>query len=186
MRTDRRVFAMNFRRSFALAGASLVAAGLLAAVPATAQAAPRCPVDVTSSSSKTATAAALRDSCSQAGFDRLFRLTEAGTMPLGVYRGQTRPIGGPNDAASSAASAIWAGKHFYRGSLTNRVFGGEALPANVYYGRSTIDGRRVIRIDYARSGLGFAHDELRRLPNGVYLGYGFLGGDRQVSFWVWR
>ena len=177
---------MLVRKSLALLGAGLMSAALAVAVPGAAEAAPVCPATVSPTASKAATAAALRDSCSQAGIDRLFRTAEAGALPVGVYRGQTRPIGGPNNAASSAAGAIWSGKHFYRGWLTNRVLGGEALPANVYYGRSSLDGKRVVRIDYARSGLGFAHDELRRLPNGVYVGYGFVGGGRQVSFWVWR
>ncbi|MCF8587365.1 hypothetical protein [Gordonia liuliyuniae] len=166
--------------------AVIAAAGLVVAVPTQAHAAPKCPTTVTASTSKAATVSALRNSCSQAGIDRLFRTADAGAIPKGVYHGQTRPIGGPNDAASDAASAIWSGKHFYNGWLNNRVLGGEALSANVYYGPSTVDGKRVVRIDYARSGLGFAHDELRRLPNGVYVGYGFLGADKGVSFWVWK
>lgn len=160
--------------------------GIASAAVGPASAAPRCPAAVTASTSVASTVSALRNSCSQAGIDRLFRTAPAGAMPLGVYRGQARPMGGPNNGASSAVSTVWAGKHFYRGWLTNRVFGGEALPASTYYGRSALDGRPVVRIDYARSGLGFAHDELRRLPNGVYLGYGFIGASRQVSFWVWR
>ncbi|GEE01711.1 hypothetical protein nbrc107696_21570 [Gordonia spumicola] len=151
-------------------------AAVLVVIPGTAAAAPGCSGSVS----------ALRTTCSQASIDRLFRTTDAGPIPMGVYRGQARPMGGPNTGASSAIGSVWAGKHFYRGWLTNRVFGGEALPANVYYGRSAIDGRRVIRIDYARSGLGGLHDEIRRLGNGVYLGYGFDGPRRIVTFWVWR
>lgn len=101
-------------------------------------------------------------------------------------KGQTRPVGGPSNAASSTASAIWSGKTFHQGWLTNRAFGGEILPADVYYAPSAVDGKRVIRIDYRRSGVPFAQDELRRLPNGVYLGYGFLGNTKAVDFWVWK
>lgn len=170
----------------ALAAVTLGAGALVGVAPA--EAAPRCPTTatLTARSSPSMTAAALRDSCTQRQFDRLFAGAEAGAIPLGVMRGQTRPVGPPNDAASAAASAIWAGKTFHRGWLTNRAFGGEIVPADVYYAPSAVDGRRVIRIDYRRAGLPFAHDELRRLPNGVYLGYGFLGADKAVDFWVWR
>ncbi|QRY64775.1 hypothetical protein JVX90_17550 [Gordonia sp. PDNC005] len=163
--------------------AGCAATAALVAVPAQADAAPRCPTTVIAATSKAATVSALRNTCSQAGVDRLFRAAQAGALPVGVYNGQARPIGGPNNGASSAIGGVWAGKHFYRGWLTNRVLGGEALPANVYYGRSAVDGKRVIRIDYARSGL---HDEIRRLGNGVYLGYGFDGPRRIITFWVWR
>ncbi|MFT3716602.1 MAG: hypothetical protein QM774_11860 [Gordonia sp. (in: high G+C Gram-positive bacteria)] len=163
-----------------------VCIGSTAALAAPAGAAPSCPRTVPSSASKVATARALRDSCSQAAFDRLFAGAARGTMPLGVMNGQTRPVGAPDDALSSAAAAIWSGKTFHRGWLTNRTAAGDLVPADVYVARSTVDNRPVIRIDYRRSGLPFAHDELRRLPNGVYLGYGFLGNARQVDFWVWR
>lgn len=168
----------------ALAAVTLGAGTVVGAAPVAA--APACPANVNTRLAPGATAMALRDSCSQAQFDRLFRTAEAGPIPLGVMRGQTRLVGPPNDAASSAASAIWAGKTLHRGWLTNRAFGGEILPADVFYARSVIDGRRVIRIDYRRSGMPFAHDELRRLPNGVYLGYGFVGGSKSVDFWLWR
>lgn len=161
-----------------------VGAGTLVGV-APADAAPSCPMNVSGIAPGT-TAKALRNSCSQGQFDRLFRSAEAGAVPRGPMRGQTRPVGPPNDALSAAASSIWAGKTFHRGWLLNRAFGGEILPADVYYAPSVVDGKRVIRIDYRRSGLPFAHDELRRLPNGVYLGYGFLGAGKSVDFWVWR
>ncbi|WP_240193943.1 hypothetical protein [Gordonia sp. PDNC005] len=174
---------MNVRKSLSVFAAGCAATAALVAVPAQADAAPRCPTTVIAATSKAATVSALRNTCSQAGVDRLFRAAQAGALPVGVYNGQARPIGGPNNGASSAIGGVWAGKHFYRGWLTNRVLGGEALPANVYYGRSAVDGKRVIRIDYARSGL---HDEIRRLGNGVYLGYGFDGPRRIITFWVWR
>ncbi|WP_341268288.1 hypothetical protein [Gordonia malaquae] len=177
---------MNVRKSLSMVAAGCAAALALVAAPAPADAAPRCPSTVTAATSKAATVSALRNTCSQAGVDHLFRTAQAGALPVGVYNGQARPIGGPNSGASSAIGGVWAGKHFYRGWLTNRVLGGEALPANVYYGRSALDGKRVIRIDYARSGLGGLHDEIRRLGNGVYLGYGFDGPRRIVTFWVWR
>ncbi|MFZ2511321.1 MAG: hypothetical protein WAW85_09565 [Gordonia sp. (in: high G+C Gram-positive bacteria)] len=168
----------------ALAAVALGAGAVTIVAPA--EAAPQCPGNVNARSAAALTAAALRESCTQGQFDRLFTAAEAAKMPMGTMNGQTRPVGGPNVAASSAASAIWAGKTFHRGWLTNRAFGGEVLPADVYYARSVLDGKRVIRIDYRRSGLPFAHDELRRLPNGVYLGYGFLGASKAVDFWVWQ
>lgn len=167
-----------------LAAAALGVGAMTAVAPA--EAAPRCPGSVSERTSPVATAAALRDSCSQAQFDRLFRTADAGRIPLGPMNGQTRLVGAPNSAASSAAAAIWSGKTFHRGWLTNRALGGEIVPADVFYAPSVVDGKRVIRIDYRRSGLPFAHDELRRLDNGVYLGYGFLNGAKSVDFWVWK
>lgn len=168
----------------ALTAVALGAGALVAPTPAAA--APACPVNPTTRMAPRAIAAALRDSCTQTQFDRLFARAEAGPLPRGEMHGQARPVGAPDPAASAAIAAIWSGKTFHRGWLTNRAAGGQILPADVYYAPSTIDGRAVIRIDYRRSGLPFAHDELRRLPNGVYVGYGFLGGAKAVDFWVWK
>lgn len=167
-----------------LAVLTLGAGAIVGVAPATA--APACPSATTTQAARGATAQALRDSCTQSQFDRLFAAATPGPIPLGVMKGQTRPVGGPDDALSSAASAIWGGKTFHLGWLLNRAFGGEILPADVYYAPSVVDGKRVIRIDYRRSGLPFAHDELRMLDNGVYLGYGFLGDAKAVDFWVWK
>ncbi|MFT4088951.1 MAG: hypothetical protein QM658_17700, partial [Gordonia sp. (in: high G+C Gram-positive bacteria)] len=145
-----------------------------------------CPSSATTTMSRTATAQALRDTCTQVQFDHLFRTAHAGPMPLGAMHGHVRPVGPPNDAASAAASSIWIGKTFHRGWLTNRAFGGEILPADVFYAPSTVDGKTVIRIDYRRSGVPVGHDELRRLSNGLYLGYGFLNDGKAVDFWVWK
>jgi len=174
-------------RLSAAAAAGLTAATLGAgAIAAPAQAAPSCIPNPTARIAPIVTVNALRETCTSAQFAGLFRRAEAGTIPRGVYHGQVRPVGGPDAAASAAAAAVWSGKNFHRGWLTNRAFGGEILPADVYYARSVIDGKKVIRVDYRRSGLAFAHDELRRLPNGVYLGYGFIGDMKGVAFWVWR
>lgn len=175
------------RTLFAVTLAALaLGAGGAAVVDAPADAAPRCPSAVTAQTPRSATVAALRDTCSQGQFDRLFRSAEAGRLPLGVMNGQARPVGPPNTAASNAIAAVWGGKTFHRGWLNNRALGGEIVPADVFYARSSVDGRRAIRIDYRRSGLPAAHDEIRRLPNGVYLGYGFLNGGRAVDFWLWK
>ncbi|GAC57824.1 hypothetical protein GOHSU_25_00590 [Gordonia hirsuta DSM 44140 = NBRC 16056] len=177
---------IGYRRLLAgaLTAVALGAGALVA--PSPAAAAPACPVNPTTRVAPRAIAAALRDSCTQAQFDRLFSRADAGPIPRGALHGQARPVGAPDAAASAAIAAIWSGKTFHRGWLANRALGGQILPADVYYARSVIDGRRVIRIDYRRSGLPFAHDELRRLPNGVYLGYGFLGATKAVDFWVWK
>ena len=174
------------RRGISIALGVAAAAAVTVSATGAAQAAPACP----NPASRIATSAflqALRDSCSQAQFDAMFASAPAGAVPVNlVMNGQLRPMGAPNPAASAAAGALWQGKHFYNGWLNNRVLGGEALFAGARLGRSVIDGKPVVRVDYARSGLGFAHDELRRLPNGIYLGYGFLNDTPQVNFWVWR
>lgn len=157
-----------------VAAAATAVAALLGASPATA--APGCTGSVTS----------LRDVCSQRQLDALFLSRPAGPIPYGVTNGQVRPLGGPNPVATFALTPLWQGKHFYPGWLTNRVLGIEAFPADVYYGRSVLDGRPVIRIDYRRSGFSAGHDEIRMLANGVYLGFGYLNNVRQVDFWLWR
>jgi len=177
---------MRFRKTIVAALAAVTLGSGAAVVAAPAQAAPGCIPNQNARIAPSATALALRDVCTPGQYARLFRTAEAGPLPIGVYRGQVRPVSGPNGAASAAAAAVWSGKTFHRGWLLNRAFGGEILPADVYYAPSAVDGKRVIRIDYRRSGIPFAHDELRRLPSGVYLGYGFLGANRAVDFWVWK
>ncbi|MDY6809757.1 MAG: hypothetical protein SW127_12170 [Actinomycetota bacterium] len=163
------------------------AAGVFVADAGVASAAPACPTNLDTRIAVSATVNALRDSCTQQQFDALFGRLAAGPLPTNVVmNGQTRPVGPPNQAAGAAAAAVWSGKHFYNGWLNNRVLGGEAVAANVHYGLSVIDKMPVVWIDYSRAGLPFAHDELRRMPNGVYVGYGFLGEVPMVDFWVWR
>lgn len=157
------------------------AAGALVLGAPAAQAAP-CGPDM----DPPATVNALKYGCNQVQFDALFANATAGPVPQNVVmNGGVRPVGGANPDASNVAAALWQGKHFYNGWLNNRVLGGESVAADVYYGLSARDGKPVVRIDYARAGIPFAHDELRRLPNGVYLGYGYLGNDAYVDFWVY-
>lgn len=156
------------------------AIALVVGTPA-AQAAP-CGPDM----NRANTVNALKYGCSQGQFDTLFGNAPAGQVPRNVVmNGGVRPIGGADPGASNAAAGLWQGKHFYNGWLNNRILGGEGIAANVYQGLSVRDGKPVVRIDYSRSGIPFAHDELRQLPSGVYLGYGFLGNDAVVDFWVY-
>ncbi|MFW0788187.1 hypothetical protein [Gordonia sp. CPCC 205333] len=177
-------YGWNWRHTTIVVAAAALLGALV--VPASAMAAPRCPTPDTRMS-VASSVVALRDSCSQGQFDALFARLKVAPLPKNVpLRGMARPIGPSNAGATAAMHSIWSGKNFHRGWLTNQLFGGDLLPASVFYARSILDGRAVMRIDYARSGLGFGHDEMRRLPNGVWIGYGFLNNARQVNFWMWR
>ncbi|HEY9311082.1 hypothetical protein [Williamsia sp.] len=160
--------------------AAAAAGALVIGAPA-AQAAP-CGPDM----DRAGTASAFKFGCTQGQFDSLFRNAVAGPIPRNVVmNGGVRPIGDVDPGATDAVAALWQGKHFYNGWLNNRVLGGETVSANVFYGLSARDGKPVVRIDYARAGVPFAHDELRQLPNGVYLGYGYLNNSAFVDFWVY-
>ncbi|GAB93893.1 hypothetical protein [Gordonia rhizosphera] len=177
----------RLRRGLSAVLVAGAAAGMSVAGVGAARAAPVCPTNLNAPVAVSETVAALGETCTQAQFDSLFGRLPAGPLPTNVVmNGQTRPVGAPNPTAMAAAAAVWSGKHFYDGWLNNRVLGGEGVAANVRYGLSAIDRKPVVWIDYSRSGLPFAHDELRRMPNGVYLGYGFLNNVPQVDFWVWR
>ncbi|GAB08494.1 hypothetical protein GOARA_012_00440 [Gordonia araii NBRC 100433] len=170
------------RAAIAAAAFALVSVPLVS--PATA--AVPCP-SASSRATVGASVTALRETCSQAQFDRLFATLRIGPLPRNVaLHGQARPLGPPNPAATSAMGLVFTGKNFHRGWLINPFAGTEVLPANVFVARSIRDGRAVMRIDYSRSGLGFGHDELRMLPNGVWLGHAYLNNVRQVNFWMWR
>jgi len=160
-----------------LAAAVVGAAAVLIPVGTGAAAAAGCDASV----------AALENVCTASQFDLLFAYSHDVTIPVdAVYNGMVRPLSGPNPVATAAAGALWQGKHFYRGWLNNRLDGLEALPADVFVAPSAIDGRPVLRVDYRRAGIPAGHDELRRLPNGVYVGYGFLNNAPGLQFWIWR
>jgi hypothetical protein len=157
------------------------AAGALVIGAPAAQAAP-CGPDM----NRAGTVSALKFGCTQGQFDSLFRNAPAGPIPWNVVmNGGVRPVGDANPGATDAVAGLWQGKHFYNGWLNNRVLGGENVSASVFYALSARDGKPVVRVDYARSGIPFAHDELRQLPNGVYVGYGYLNNTAYVDFWVY-
>lgn len=174
------------RRAAVVASGAAVLIGGLLFPAAPAEAAPPCPRAFITKIAPIVTVDALRESCTQAQFDALFARGEAGPIPRGVYNGQARLLGSPDPGFTAAVSGIWSGKIFHNGWLVNRTIAGDIVPADVYTAPSVADGRPVIRIDYRRSGLPVGHDELRRLPNGVYLGYGFLGTTKAGNFWLWR
>ncbi|MGB3770041.1 MAG: hypothetical protein WBA00_02745 [Rhodococcus sp. (in: high G+C Gram-positive bacteria)] len=78
----------------------------------------------------------------------------AGPIEDGVYAGTT-PEGGP--------VAVWDGKTITGDTTVNRLYGVEALPADVYRAPSISNGADVVHIDYSRLSPAFGaffHDEL--------------------------
>jgi hypothetical protein len=73
---------------------------------------------------------------------------------------------------------VWQGKIFRDdGTMVNRVFGGaKAIPADVYYGESLLDGKPSLILDYSQSKLWpNVRDEIREVFPGLYLGVMYDG-----------
>ncbi|MFE6924060.1 hypothetical protein ACFVAV_23750 [Nocardia sp. NPDC057663] len=157
--------------------ASVSAVGLLVLAPVTASAEPAaaladygngCVVDPGNSA---ATLNSLRNRCSVTQQDQIYRDAQAGSVPMGVTNGWvTRP---PQLVA--VAPALWTGKVFRTGpdggTLTNRVVGTEAFPADVYQTPSILDGRPAWALNYAPSPTPQIYDEIREITPGVWFGY---------------
>lgn len=193
LRNVLRPLAERRRRTGCALAASMAAATLVvgpwpAPIPgqASAQASAACPSRVGVATPQRQVIDALAESCSAAQYAKLFRTATLGVLPVDqVMDGQARPLRGPDRAVSSTIGGLWSGKSFHRRWLLNRVAGTEAGRAEVFTAASVLDGRPAIRLDYRRSVLSGMHDEIRELPNGVYIGYGFVQNRPVVAFWLW-
>ncbi len=82
----------------------------------------------------------------------------------------------------------WQGKTFdaARGRLVNRItpFHIDAIVAQVYTGRSLLDGKPCLVLDYSKTSTvaRFVRDEIRSIAPDLYLGYAYLGGTRTIGF----
>lgn len=127
--------------------------------------------------------------------DEVYRKSDSGTLPTGDTRG-TAIVTGSWFSKSIAAVArlfAWQGKVFDiyasegdAGVLINKItlFSLTFVVAKVYRGKSWLDGKETIVIDYSTTSF-FAkriRDEIREVEPGVYLGKVWWGKSRILDF----
>jgi hypothetical protein len=128
---------------------------------------------------------------SQLELDDLFKASPAGELPNGPAKG-TAIIAPGTAYTSNIAEMInhfgWQGKVFdaEKGVLKNKIlaFGLEAVIAKVYRGKSWLDDKECIVLDYSETSL-LAHwvrDEIRQIGAGFYLGKVYWGKKRLIDF----
>jgi len=111
--------------------------------------------------------------------ERLYRASPPAPIPTGKVKG--RPIVLPGSAlavpASRAGRVLWQGKIFdpTAGTAVNRFFGLPMIRGELSHGRSWLDGRPALILDYQRTSLVYARyrDELREVAPGLMLGLMF-------------
>lgn len=129
---------------------------------------------------------------SQSNLNSVYLQKTAGAMPDGESNGTAVFFAGSiiAEPVTQLAAMIWQGKVFDTadGVLVNKVFGFQAIKAKVFYGRSLLDGKQSIIIDYHDTSI-LAHrirDEIRQVGPNLYLGRaywrGFLGDYMIVNF----
>ncbi len=119
--------------------------------------------------------------------DELFAGAPAGSIPVGVGRGQALIASGTFAARPMVAFVrllAWQGKEFdSRGrTLRNLIspFGIRAIKADVYVDASHLDGRPCIVLDYSKTSrvAGWIRDEIREVAPGLYVGLVFVRSHR--------
>jgi hypothetical protein len=136
-------------------------------------------------------------SLSRDELDALFRAGVVGDVPDGDAEGVvllgSRALADPADLtdrliALLARWLVWTGKVFdaRRGELVNKVtpLNLRLIRARVYPGRSWLDGREAIVLDYSRTSFIARHirDEIREVAPGTYLGQVYWQGTRLLLF----
>jgi hypothetical protein len=130
-------------------------------------------------------------SMSQVQLDDLFKASPAGDIPNGSAKGTA--IIAPGTAYSGNIAEIinhfgWQGKVFdaEKGVLKNKIlaFGLEAVVAKVYKGKSWLDDKECIVLDYSETSLvaRWIRDEIRQIGPGFYLGKVYWGKSRLIDF----
>jgi hypothetical protein len=123
--------------------------------------------------------------------DALFRASPDGAMPDGDGRGTVLLLTGtwPGKALAAIAYPLaWQGKVVAAelGTLINKLtpVGLRAVRADVSIGRSWVDGRECVVIDYSRTSwvAKWIRDEIRPIAPGLYLGVAWLRGHRVGAF----
>jgi hypothetical protein len=112
--------------------------------------------------------------------EALYLASPPATPPSGYVPGRAIKAPGSRFTAANARMTrlVWQGKVFRDdGTMVNRVFGGaKAIPADVYYGESLMDGKPALVLDYSRSKLWpNVRDEVREVSPGLYLGVMYDG-----------
>ena len=111
--------------------------------------------------------------------DELFRSAEAGPIPDGKANGTA--LIAPGTAVSDELAQVvklvaWQGKTFdaAAGLLRNRItaIGLNAIVAEVYHGKSLLDDKPCIVLDYSKTSLvaKWIRDEIRLVAPHLYLG----------------
>jgi hypothetical protein len=129
---------------------------------------------------------------SQVELDALFRDSPPGPIPSGPAEGTA--IIAPGTAFSAEIAKVinifgWQGKTFdaMHGTLRNRitVFHIDAIVAEVYEGKSLLDGKPCIVLDYSKTSLiaERVRDEIRQIADDTYLGRVFWD-DRPTIFFA--
>ena len=127
----------------------------------------------------------------QEALDDLFKASPAGEIPNGPAKG-TAIIAPGTAYTTNGAEMIshfgWQGKVFdaQKGVLKNRIlaFGLEAIVAKVYKGKSWLDDKECIVLDYSETSLiaQWVRDEIRQIGPGFYLGKVYFGKKRLIDF----
>ena len=107
--------------------------------------------------------------------ERLYRQSDAGTVPLGYAAGKAIycPCERLAGVRSRLTGVVWRGKVFDAcGGLVNQWCGFRAVRARVYYGPSWLDGAPSVVMDYGGTSWVWAdvRDEVREVAPGLYLG----------------
>jgi hypothetical protein len=115
----------------------------------------------------------------QPELDKLFMASPPGPIPSGAAEGTALVQPGTQWSPEVAAfihTFGWKGKVFdaANGTLINRLgaTGTEAIVAKVYQGKSLIDGKDCIVLDYSTTSVAAHHirDEIRMIAPNTYLG----------------
>jgi hypothetical protein len=119
--------------------------------------------------------------------DELFASAPAGSIPVGIGRGQalfaagtaaTRPL------VSFVHMIAWRGKEFDGEGRTLRnlvtPFAMRAIKADVYIDASRLDGRPCIVLDYSKTSriARWIRDEIREISPGLYMGVVYVRSRR--------
>jgi hypothetical protein len=117
--------------------------------------------------------------------DALFANAPAGSIPVGVGRGQALIATGSFAARPLLAMvrySAWQGKEFDGHSLRNLIspFSKRAIKADVYVDASRLDGRPCIVLDYSKTSrvAGWIRDEIREVAPGLYVGLVYVRSRR--------
>ena len=128
---------------------------------------------------------------SQAELDELFTKSASGEIPNGEANGTAIVAPGTKfteQIAEFINHFAWQGKVFdaKNGVLKNKIlpFGLNAIIAKVYKGKSWLDGKECIVLDYSETSLvaQWIRDEIRQIGPGFYLGKVYWDKKRLIDF----
>ena len=119
--------------------------------------------------------------------DELFAAAPAGSIPVGIGKGQALIATGTFAARPLVAVVrhlAWRGKEFDTQGRTLRnlitPLGVRAIKADVYIDASRLDGRPCIVLDYSKTSrvAGWVRDEIREVAPGLYIGLVYVRSRR--------